>query len=292
MHHYLRAIGFSNLHTQKQLNFILEDAVRHPTSRSILTIGSGVSLVQLYKEYGENFGISIIGEYDDDNELITEHYFPYFLGSSTKWEEGILIESHTDKEAYSGVSESYQFGIPLIFYLINISDYVRTKWSNEYNLSLNHVSYSGLSIDGKVILGVDKDEEQLKQEQKGQNKRKHLIAAAKNGDTEAIENLTLDDIDLYSSISKRAKSEDLYSIVDSSLIPYGINSEQYSLIGSIHDIHLLQNTITQETMYQLLVNVNETPVDILINTRDLTGEPAIGRRFKGTVWMQGNVVFP
>ena len=45
-------------------------------------------------------------------------------------------------------------------------------------------------------------------------------------------------------------------------------------------------------MYQLLVNVNETPVDILINTRDLTGEPAIGRRFKGTVWMQGNVVFP
>lgn len=249
MHHYLRAIGFSNLHTQKQLNFILEDAVRHPTSRSILTIGSGVSLVQLYKEYGENFGISIIGEYDDDNELITEHYFPYFLGSSTKWEEGILIESHTDKEAYSGVSESYQFGIPLIFYLINISDYVRTKWSNEYNFSLNHVSYSGLSIDGKVILGVDKDEEQLKQEQKGQNKRKHLIAAAKNGDTEAIENLTLDDIDLYSSISKRAKSEDLYSIVDSSLIPYGINSEQYSLIGSIHDIHLLQNTITQETMY-------------------------------------------
>lgn len=292
MHHYLRAIGFNNLHTQKQLNFILEDAVRHPTSRSILTIGSGVSLVQLYKEYGENLGISIIGEYDDDNELITEHYFPYFLGSSTKWEEGILIESHTDKEAYSGVSESYQFGIPLIFYLINISDYVRTKWSNEYNFSLNHVSYSGLSIDGKVILGVDKDEEQLKQEQKGQNKRKHLIAAAKNGDTEAIENLTLDDIDLYSSISKRAKSEDLYSIVDSSLIPYGINSEQYSLIGSIHDIHLLQNTITQETMYQLLVNVNETPVDILINTRDLTGEPAIGRRFKGTVWMQGNVVFP
>lgn len=292
MHHYLRAIGFSNLHTQKQLNFILGDAVRHPTSRSILTIGSGVSLVQLYKEYGENLGISIIGEYDDDNELITEHYFPYFLGSSTKWEEGILIESHTDKEAYSGVSESYQFGIPLIFYLINISDYVRTKWSNEYNFSLNHVSYSGLSIDGKVILGVDKDEEQLKQEQKGQNKRKHLIAAAKNGDTEAIENLTLDDIDLYSSISKRAKSEDLYSIVDSSLIPYGINSEQYSLIGSIHDIHLLQNTITQETMYQLLVNVNETPVDILINTRDLTGEPAIGRRFKGTVWMQGNVVFP
>lgn len=67
----------------------------------------------------------------------------------------------------------------MIFYLINISDYVRTKWSNEYNFSLNHVSYSGLSIDGKVILGVDKDEEQLKQEQKGQNKRKHLIAAAK-----------------------------------------------------------------------------------------------------------------
>ncbi len=292
MHHYLRAIGFSNLHTQKQLNYILEDAIKHPTSRSILTIGSGVSLVQLYKEYGENLGISIIGEYDTSNELITEHYFPYFLGSSTKWEESILIESHIDKEAYSGVSEIYQFGIPLIFFLINISDYVRTKWSNEYNISLNHVSYSGLSTDGKIILGIDKDEEQIRLEKKGQTKRKYLLTAAKNGDTEAIENLTLDDIDLYSSISKRVKSEDLYSIVDSSLVPYGINSEQYSLIGTIHDIHLLQNTITKDTMYQLLVNVNETLVDILINIRDLTGEPAVGRRFKGTVWMQGNVVFP
>lgn len=292
MHHYLKAIGFSNLRTQKQVNLILEDVIQHPTNRSIVTIGSGISFVQLYKEYSDNFGISIVGEYDSDNRLLTEHYFPYFMGTSTKWEENILIEAHTDKEAYSGVSETYQFGIPLIFFLLNISDYVRTKWSNMHNHILNHVSYSALSVSGMIILGLDKDEDQLRQERNGQTKRRHLLAAAKNGDADAIENLTLDDIDLYSSISRRAKSEDIYSIVDSSIIPYGINSEQYSIIGTIHDIHLLENSITQDTMYQLLVDINETPVDILINTRDLMGEPAVGRRFKGTVWMQGSIDFP
>lgn len=292
MHHYLKAIGFSNLHTQKQVNLILEDVIRHPTNRSIVTIGSGTSFVQLQKEYRDNLGISIIGEYDASNHLITEHYFPYFTGSSTRWEESILIEAHTDKEAYSGISESYQFGIPLIFFLLNISDYIQTKWSNRQNHTWNHVSYSALSTDGRIILGIDKDEMQLRQERNGQTKRRHLLAAAKNGDADAIESLTLEDIDLYSSISRRAKSEDIYSIVDSSMIPYGANSEQYSVIGTIHDIHLLKNPITEETMYQLLIDINETSVDVLINTRDLLGEPAVGRRFKGNVWMQGVIDFP
>ena len=29
--------------------------------------------------------------------------------------------------------------------------------------------------------------------------------------------------------------------------------------------------------------------DVCINEKDLLGEPAIGRRFRGNVWMQGNL---
>ena len=154
------------------------------------------------------------------------------------------------------------------------------------------MSYGALSTDGKIILGIDKDEEQLRMEKKGQRNRNRLIAAAKEGDADAIENLTLEDIDLYSSISKRAKNEDLYSIVDSCFIPYGINSEQYSIIGTIQDIHILKNPVSEEELYQLLVEVNDIPVDILINAADLVGEPAIGRRFKGSIWIQGYVFLP
>lgn len=292
MHHFLRAIGFSKLRNLKQIQILLEDIVAHPTSRSITTIGAGTSFVQMTKEFGDSFGISVIGEYDESNHFILEHYFPFVLGTTPKWEESIIVEPHLEKEAYAGVSENTNIGIPLIFFLQNIADYIRTKWSNEYNRPLNQVSYGALSTDGKIILGIDKDEEQLRMEKKGQRNRNRLIAAAKEGDADAIENLTLEDIDLYSSISKRAKNEDLYSIVDSCFIPYGINSEQYSIIGTIQDIHILKNPVSEEELYQLLVEVNDIPVDILINAADLVGEPAIGRRFKGSIWIQGYVFLP
>ena len=62
------------------------------------------------------------------------------------------------------------------------------------------------------------------------------VKEAKNGDMDAIESLTLEDIDLYSIISRRAMTEDIYSIVDTSFMPYGVESDQYSIIGHIQGI--------------------------------------------------------
>lgn len=63
--------------------------------------------------------------------------------------------------------------------------------------------------------------------------RNHLIAAARDGDEDAIENLTLEDIDTYSLLSKRITHEDVLSIVDTYFMPYGIESDQYSVLGEI-----------------------------------------------------------
>ena len=71
---------------------------------------------------------------------------------------------------------------------------------------------------------------------------------ARDGNKSAMENLTMNDMDLYSSLSRRIMKEDVLSIVESSFIPYGIES-------------------------------------------DLLGEPQIGRRFKGRIWLQGHVNF-
>ena len=40
------------------------------------------------------------------------------------------------------------------------------------------------------------------------------------------------------------------------------------------------------------INCNELNFDICINKDDLYGEPEIGRRFKGVLWMQGFINFP
>ena len=42
----------------------------------------------------------------------------------------------------------------------------------------------------------------------------------------------------------------------------------------------------------MTLDCNGLPFDLLINSRDLYGEPAAGRRFRGIVWMQGTVHYP
>ena len=51
-----------------------------------------------------------------------------------------------------------------------------------------------------------------------------------------MESLTMEDIDMYTMISRRIQHEDVYSIVDTYLMPYGIECDQYSLMGGDHRV--------------------------------------------------------
>ena len=107
----------------------------------------------------------------------------------------------------------------------------------------------------------------------------------------AIESLTLEDIDMYTSITKRAVKEDILSIVDSYFMPYGISCDQYSILGTILDVKIVTNQVTDEDIYILSLNCNDLLFDICINKQDLLGEPLPGRRFRGSIWMQGSIDF-
>ena len=43
--------------------------------------------------------------------------------------------------------------------------------------------------------------------------RTKLVSSARNGDENAIESLTLDDMDLYTTLSKKIRKQDIYSLV-------------------------------------------------------------------------------
>ena len=43
--------------------------------------------------------------------------------------------------------------------------------------------------------------------------------------------------------------------------------------------------------YTHLLSCNELVFDVCINQKDLLGEPMPGRRFKGTIWLQGKINF-
>ena len=116
--------------------------------------------------------------------------------------------------------------------------------------------------------------------------------AARKGDQAAIETLTFDDMDLYSKVSKRLANEDVFSIVDTYFMPYGVECDQYSVLGEITDMKLVTNGLTGEKVHILTLCCNDLNLKVAINSIDLLGEPAVGRRFKGSVWLQGQVNFP
>lgn len=290
MHKFLRSIGFSEL-KKDELEQIFEQIINNPTVHKVATDSEGNEFAEISKEFGEFFGISIRGIYKEDDTFELEYYYPYLCGKAISTREPAEVEKHAEKESYAGICDEVRIGVTLIFYLQNVVDYLAVKKSKSYMSLAEGVVLGALSTEGKILLPVNKSENQVRNTKKEGTDRNHLIAAARDGDEDAIENLTLEDIDTYSLLSRRITHEDILSIVDSYFMPYGIESDQYSILGEIMDCTLLQNHMTEENVYCLDILCNDINFSVCINQKDLIGEPEVGRRFKGIVWMQGSIKY-
>lgn len=116
-----------------------------------------------------------------------------------------------------------------------------------------------------------------------------LLSAAKSGDPNAIETLTLEDIDTYSKVSRRLVTEDVFSIVDTYIMPYSVECDRYSILGEIQELHEIVNEYTGENVYVMKLDVNGLVFDVCVPRQGLLGEPAVGRRFKANMWLQGYI---
>ncbi len=289
MHTYLRAIGFRDCKSRQQLEDIYRCTLNTPNRKIMTTISVDTSLLQFEKDFGKDFGLSLIGEYDINGALSIEHYFPYMKGQRIMQFENIVIQKQTDKESYAGVCEDYHLGMTIIFYIINIADYAKSKWLNYSNRQITNVRFSGLCINGVILLGMHHTKQEIAIDAKGRERRNHLLESAREGDMDAMEQLTYDEMNTYTSISSRIMREDVLSIIDTSFMPCGVECDHYMIIGNIYAVEKLQNTYSREIVYNLLVEANGLVINVCINEADLQGEPRVGRRFRGEIWLQGVV---
>jgi hypothetical protein len=291
MHSYLAAIGFSNL-KKEDLENILYQTVRNSSSYQMAFDSEGNSMVEMRLQVCENAGLALRGYYDAEGNFKLDYYFPYLVNQEADTDFEMEIIKQSDKECYQGLCDEMGLGVNLIFYLQNMMDYLQ-KCRNKkvfYDENSRKIAFGGLSLDGKILLPVA--EPKFSNGPK-RSKADHsdLIAAAREGDEEAIETLTLEDMDMYSKISQRINNEDIYSIVTTSFMPYGIESDKYSVIGNICDVKKRVNVYSGEELCIMKLSANDIIFDVCINRKNLLGEPQVGRRFKGNVWLQGNVVF-
>lgn len=313
MHQYLKAIGFSDILTRKELKKLLqeiEESFHYQTVVSYSTLTdaehplakrhsnakypewySSVDFCEMQKSFGEGIGVSICGELDEEENFDLNYYYPYFEGSGVTTSVDIIVERRIDKKQYVGICEDPKVGISLIFFLQNGIEYIRECKFGNVSRHSTTVTLSGLALAGKILFPVQKSKEQREHENKQADIRKRLMHAARNGDPNAIETLTLDDMDLYTQVSHRLVNEDVFSIVDTYIMPYGIECDVYSIMGEILAFRERENVKTKEILYQMKLNVNELQFDICVPKSRLLGEPEIGRRFKGTIWLQGYINF-
>ena len=290
MHKFLRAVGFSKI-TKEELNDIFQKIIERPMLQKVAEDSEGNEFAELSSEFGDFFGLSLRGTFNDDDSFEMSYYYPYFCGNKISTTEQIDIEKHAEKESYAGICDEVRIGVTLIFYLQNVVDFLAVKGTKKYMNLEEGVILGALSTEGKILLPINKTEKKNKQSQQNTTDRNYLVAAARDGDENAIENLTLEDIDTYSMLSRRITHEDVLSIVDSYFMPYGIESDQYAILGEISDCRMEQNNLTGENVWVLDICCNEMNFGVCINQKDLVGEPQVGRRFKGIVWMQGSIKY-
>ena len=92
-------------------------------------------------------------------------------------------------------------------------------------------------------------------------------------------------------VSRRILNEDIFSIVETYFMPYGIECDMYSVLGDILNYEVVENSYTKEKIVIMTINCNDLIFDVCINEEDLMGEPKVGRRFKGNIWLQGKIAF-
>lgn len=292
MHKFMRAIGFSNLIGRREQQKLVTDIILNASHRSYTSNGEETILAEFCEDFAKDMGIAVCGEFDENDRFTYDYFYPYLRGTGISSCEDVSVERHADKESYAGVCDDIKVGVSLIFYLQNMVPYVKAQYENTLPIRGTTLTLSGLSLKGSILLPISKNEKQKQKVQKASMNRNQLIDAARKGDEDAIETLTLEDMDTYTSISKKILTEDVFSLVDTYFMPYGVECDQYSIMGEILDISLRTNRITEEEIYVMRLSCNDLQFDVCINKQDLYGEPQAGRRFKGVVWMQGYINYP
>ena len=291
MHTFMKSIGFSKKESQAELEALIKDTVINADKKTIVKKPNGCSFIEYRKEFGENIGIAVRGEDDENHVFHIGHYFPYLKSTTDSMlENELFIHKKVDSDAYTGMCDDNRIGVSLIFYIQNAAEYLNLKEEDQKVLSRN-IKLASLCKSGKIILPTQKRVYSHIASKIDNVVKNQLMDYARNGDMEAINYLTSSDMDKNVSLSERIKHEDLFSIVETSFIPYGSESDLYSILGNIVAAKQHLNKVTGESIWTIRLVCNDIEFETVVNSEDLIGYPMPGMRFKGVVWMQGEVDF-
>lgn len=294
MHRYLRAVGFSEPMSALDRYNLIDDIVSKASHRAYITDreDENCMLAELRLDYGEGYGVCAVGTFDEENAFHCEVLFPYILSESLSSLEEVSVEERMEGHTFAGVVDELSVGSTMIFRLLNCVDFLKYAAPQAEPIPGTSVCLSALSIDGTIMLPIQKSEAEKKEVRENDQSRRNLMIKARRGDEDAVNSLSSRDLEIYSVLMDKLQDEDIYTLIDSTFMPTGVECDLYSVLGEIVQCERVQNPVTLDRLFLLTIMCGNLRFRLCINEKDLYGEPMPGRRFKGVVWMQGIVNFP
>ena len=163
MHSYLKTVGFSQITRRSEIKEIIRDVIASYDEKVCVENHPEGVFVQFSKNYGCDCGITVCGQYDEDNEFHVEYSFPFFRGTGITSQESVVVERHAEKESYAGACDDMRLGVTLIFYLQNPAEYMLEKYKGNVREG-QPLTITGLAREGKILFPVQKDKEAVKVE--------------------------------------------------------------------------------------------------------------------------------
>ncbi len=255
---------------------------------SVVSLDREANLAMAEKDVNGHAGIAVIGEIGESGGLVPEYYFPYLSSTHISSTAALSYEKTAARDGFSGMCEDDRLGLALIFDVKNVPDVVRDQQDLLLgSASFRRVMLSMLLREATVVLPIRDRKKAPANSRRAFEKR--LSEAEEQGDLESVGQLAREEMLRYGRAIQRIRDTDILTVVESFFMPHGMESYSYYFLGEIISSALIQNEITKERFYRMILSVNGVEFTAAINENDLQGVPASGLRLKGRGMLTGEL---
>ena len=254
--------------------------------------GDSVMLTEYRMDLAGGCGLTLTGHFEDENDLLAGQIEPFLTPEAVTTMEEVFVEERIDNRSFAGICDDMRIGTTLIFRLLNPVDYLRFTTFEDLPYPGTSVCLSALSVEGTVVLPLQKSSYDQQIILRRAERRRKLMEDARDGNEQAMQTITMEDMDTYSDLLGRIQQEDILTLVDSFFMPTGAECDIYYILGDILSCRQVRNPYTLDWIHLLSLRCSGIEFTVGINDKDLYGHPEPGRRFKGVIWLQGCIRFP
>ena len=279
MDKYFRAVGFSGLQAGKQLDTLIR--ISFDTCESKYATGLDPDDISLdcFKYFGKGIGLGLSGKMNKNKSVVLQKYFPF-------------AESNYHINAANAEMENVENDHLIMFFDKKTYNQFVAKLQKHPSLpkKIKKVSVTALSAKGKILLPLAKDTPRAFTNKQDAKKTMALLRKINAGDMRAKKRLDDCFDEAFESLRSRMRKDDFFSIVESYFQPNDESEFSYDILADIIGVETVTNSMTDEKLYSMALDVTGTKIQAYINHNDLSGMPMPGMRFWGVCALNGTVI--